>query len=138
MLLSSLYWNGFSGHPRLGGLKCVTILACFTGTRLVNLDVISKSFPKDTVIWEINFWGWNIEPSVQFFNGLVLEHNGDLNSEHSNSKLIWIANFYLVCIQMVTDWMVWTIQLATMANSLITKCHSVTKLFTIPIANCVR
>ena len=39
-----------------------------------------------------------------------IKYSGDLNSKHSSSKLIWIANFYLFGIQMVANWMVWTIQ----------------------------
>ena len=52
----------------------------------------------------------------------------------------WIANIqkenlYLFGIQMVANWMVWTIWLATMSKGSVTKCHSVTKFFTIWIAN---
>ena len=36
---------------------------------------------------------------------------------------IWIANFYLFGIQMVANWMVWTIQLVTTVKSLVTKCN---------------
>ena len=34
------------------------------------------------------------------------KYSGDLNSEHSNSELIWIVSFFLFGIQMVANWMV--------------------------------
>ena len=43
----------------------------------------------------------------------ISEYSGDLNSEHTNNKLIWISNLNLFGIQMI--------------KSLVTKCHSVTK-----------
>ena len=58
-----------------------------------------------------------------------------LNSKHSNREFVWIANFYLFSIQMVANWMVWTIILVTMVISLITKFHLVTNLFTVRIGN---
>ena len=62
-------------------------------------------------------------------------YSGDLNGKHMNSELIWKVNFYLVGIQMVTNWMVWTFPLVTMVKSSETKCHSIDQLFTIQIAN---
>ena len=67
----------------------------------------------------------------EIFLALVQVNSGDLNS-----KLTWMANFYLFGILMVPNWLVWTIQLATMVKkNSVTKHHLVTKIFTIWVAN---
>ena len=53
---------------------------------------------------------------------VLVELKRDRTSEYSgdlNSKLIWIANIYLFGIQMVANWMVWTIGLANMVKLLV-------------------
>ena len=46
------------------------------------------------------------------------------------TQITLLADFYLLSIQMVANWMVWT----TIKNS-VTKCHLATKIFTLRIAN---
>ena len=81
------------------------------------------------------FWLWEHEHSNCKVGSWLALYSRDLISQHSNSKLIGIANFHLFGIQMVTDWKVWTIWLASMVLSSGTKCYSVMKLFIIPKAN---
>ena len=70
--------------------------------------------------------GVNFHTMWLIYYGVKWVHIGDLNSQHSNCKIIWMSNLDLFGIQMLTNWMVWTFWLATTVKSLVTKCHSVT------------
>ena len=53
-------------------------------------------------------------------------------------ELTWLADFYLLGIQMVANWKVRAIWLATLVKSLVTKYHLITKFFTFRIGSVER